>query len=190
MDDQTIREIVAEIQPLLAGRAPGKIFQVGPLLLAIDFRLRDQRYLFISAEPGLPRLHLIKRRVRDLEKQSTPSNQFALALRKELSQTTLGSVEKDVRDRIVLFRFAGKDELEQAKERTLIAQLTGRSANLFLLDERDHVTHQLRSSRVLGQRVGDGYQPPKVGEPPARGWGVSPTRGPQTGEPRLRDRGT
>src|SRR5712691_11481391 len=123
MDDESIKAIVAEITPLLAGRAPGKIFQLGPLSLAIDFRRREHGYLFISAEPGLPRLHLIKRRVRDLEKQSTPPNQFALALRKELSSTTLGLVEKDVGDRVVLFRFAGKDELEQPKERTLIAQL-------------------------------------------------------------------
>src|SRR5712692_2594008 len=87
MDDQTIKAIVAEIEPLLIGRAPGRLFQLGPLSLAIDFRLRDG-YLFLSAEPGLPRLYLIKRRVRDLEKQSIPLTQFALALRKEDRKST------------------------------------------------------------------------------------------------------
>src|SRR5712691_13208366 len=98
MDNASIKAIVAELEPLLIGRAPGKIFQLGPLSLAIDFRLREG-YLFISAEPGLPRLYLIKRRVRDLEKQSIPSNQFALALRKELAGATLRALEKDAADR-------------------------------------------------------------------------------------------
>src|SRR6202521_4005864 len=146
MDDESIKEIVAEIEPLLAGGAPGKIFQLGPLALAIDFRLRDG-YLFISAEPGLPRLYLIKRRVRDLEKQSIPLTQFALTLRKELAGATLRALEKDSADRVLRFRFAGKDELDRPLERTLIAQLTGRSANLFLLDSRETITHQLRPAR-------------------------------------------
>ncbi|HVS82410.1 MAG TPA: NFACT family protein [Pyrinomonadaceae bacterium] len=181
MDDESIKAIVAEIEPLLVGRAPGKLFQLGPLSLAIDFRLRDG-YLFISAEPGLPRLHLIKRRVRDLEKQSIPSTQFALALRKELAGATLRALKKDSADRVVRFRFACKDELE-AKERTLIAQLTGRSANLFLLDSRDTITHQLRLARA-GQQIGGEYRLPGGGQPRIRERGTSPTvREGSTGEP-------
>ena len=182
MDDQSIKAIVAEIEPLLTGRAPGKIFQLGPLSLAIDFRVRDG-YLFISAEPGLPRLYLIKRRVRDLEKQSIPLTQFALALRKELAGATLRELEKDSAERVVRFRFTGKDEFEQAKERTLIAQLTGRSANLFLLDSRDHLTHQLRPARGAGQQIGDEYRLSGKSETRVREPGISPTRGPQTGSP-------
>jgi predicted ribosome quality control (RQC) complex YloA/Tae2 family protein len=182
MDDESIKVIVAEIEPLVIGRAPGKIFQLGPLSLAIDFRLRDG-YLFLSAEPVGPRLYLIKRRVRDLEKQSIPLIQFALTLRKELSNTTLRALEKDSADRIVRFRFAGKDELEQPRERTLIAQLTGRSASLFLLDARDHITHQLRPVRGAGQQIGEEYRLPGGGETRVRDRGSSPTRGPQTGSP-------
>ena len=89
MDDESINEVVAEIEPLLVGRAPGKIFQVGPLSMAIDFRLRDHGYLFVSVEPAQPQLYLVKRRTRDLEKQSVPLSQFALALRKDLSNTTV-----------------------------------------------------------------------------------------------------
>jgi predicted ribosome quality control (RQC) complex YloA/Tae2 family protein len=163
MDDESIKAIVAEIEPLLVGRAPGKIFQLGPLSLAIDFRLRDG-YLFISAEPSGPRLYLIKRRVRDLEKQSIPSTQFALALRKELAGATLRALEKDATDRVVRFQFAGRDELDQPVERTLIAQLTGRSANLLLLDSRNHITHQLRLARGAGQQIGGEYRLPVGGE--------------------------
>src|SRR5260370_2947525 len=140
--------------------------------MAIDFGLREQGYLLLSVEPSLPRMYLIKRRVRDLEKQSAPLGQFALFLRKELSATTLQNLEKDSGDRIVRFRFVGTDELGHEKERTLVAQLTGRSANLFLLDEKEVITHQARSTRVRtacgsgrlisGQEIGELYRTPST----------------------------
>ena len=166
MDDQSINDVVAEIEPILIGQSPGKIFQLGPLSLAIDFRLRDQGHLFVSVEPALPRIHLIKRRVRDLEKQSAAPGQFALGLRKELADTALRSIEKDKNDRIVRFSFFGKNELGSNIDRLLIAQLTGRSANLFLLDPEGVIIHRARATRVPGQQIGEIYsQPSRGGEP-------------------------
>src|SRR5437588_10234214 len=101
MDVQPSNRIFAERQSLIVGRAPGKIFQLSPLSFVIDFRLRDHGDLFISVEPAHPRLYLVKRRVRDLEKQSIPLTQFGQSLRKEFSNTTLRSIEKDPNDRIV-----------------------------------------------------------------------------------------
>src|ERR1700694_2228912 len=106
MDDQSISAVTAEIEPLIVGRAPGKIFQVGPLSMAIDFGLRDHGYLFVSVEPAQPQLYLIKRRTRDLEKQSVPLSQFALALRKDLSNTTVRSVKKDAEVPVARLLFA------------------------------------------------------------------------------------
>lgn len=160
MDDQAIDQVVEEIKPLLVGRVPGKLFQLEPWSLAIDFRLRDHRYLFISVDPALPRIHLIKRRARDLEKLSIGLSPFALTLGKNLSRTTLSSVEKDPGDRIVRFRFTGKDELGRARECVLIAQLTGRAANLFLLDRDGLITHQARVARGVGQQVKERYRQP------------------------------
>ena len=172
MDDQSINAVVAEIRLLLLGRAPGKIFQLSPSSVAIDFGLREPRFLLLSVEPSLPRMYLIKRRVRDLEKQSSPLGQFALFLRKELSGTTLRALEKDFEDRIVRFRFVGTDELGREKERTLVAQLTGRSADLFLLDEKAVITHQARSMRrnvgatseqlISGREIGVTYHAPST----------------------------
>ncbi len=161
MDDQSINEVVAEIEPLLAGRAPGKIFQLGPFSLAIDFRLRDHGYLFVSVEPAQPQLYLVKRRTRDLEKQSVPLSQFALALRKDLSNTTVRSVKKDAEDRVVHFEFAAQDESGRAIEHTLVVQSTGRSANLFLLDRLGVIVHRARPTRNPGQQVGETYERPQ-----------------------------
>jgi len=160
MDDQSISAVTAEIGPLLAGRAPGKIFQLGPLSMAIDFRLRDHGYLFVSVEPAQPQLYLVKRRTRDLEKQSVPLSQFALALRKDLSNTTVRSVKKDAEDRVVRFAFAGQDELGRTIEHTLVVQLSGRSANLFLLDRLGVIVHRARPTRNPGQQVGETYERP------------------------------
>jgi predicted ribosome quality control (RQC) complex YloA/Tae2 family protein len=160
MDDQSISAVTAEIEPLLSGRSPGKIFQLGPLSLAIDFRLRDHPYLFVSVDPALPRIHLVKRRTRELEKQSMPLTQFALALRKDLSNTTVRSIKKDPGERVVRVGFAGRDELGALHQYTLVAQLTGRSANLFLLDHFGVILHRARATQVPGQQVGNRYEQP------------------------------
>ena len=163
MDDATIAAIVSEIAPLLIGRAPGKIFQLTHQSLAIDFGLREHGYLFITVEPAAPRLYLIKRRVRDLEKASVPTTQFALSLRKELARKTVTSVEKLPTDRVVTLKFDGSDDLGQQTHPTLIAQLTGRSANLFLLNDEGVITGRLKETKGVGQTVGEKYQPPKSG---------------------------
>src|ERR1041385_3331236 len=160
MDDRSIHEIVNEIAPLLIDRAPGKIFQFDTATLAIDFGLRQQGYLFISAEPSLPRIHLIQRRVRDLEKQSIPLNQFGLSLRKELANTRLISIAKDAGDRVVRLSFAGEDDFGETKQRTLIAQLTGRSANLFLLGTGQTIIQAARPTDIKGQGIGERYARP------------------------------
>ena len=158
MDDATVSAVVSEIAPLLAGRAPGKIFQFDPQSFAIDFGLRSEGWLFISVEPGSPRMYLIKRRVRDLNKQSTALNQFGLMLRKELSLTRVSAITKLPNDRIVRFQFSGADAIGQ---RTLIAQLTGRSANLFVLNESEVILTQARKGVGSGQIVGETYRPPR-----------------------------
>ncbi|HEV8140053.1 MAG TPA: NFACT RNA binding domain-containing protein [Pyrinomonadaceae bacterium] len=171
MDDATIAAVVAEIAPLIVGRAPGKIFQLSPYALAIDYGLRGDGYLFFSVEPALPRMYLIKRRVRDLEKQSLRLGNFGLSLRKELAGTNLSSIQKIVSDRVVWFKYSGRNEIGEPVDRSLVAQLTGRSANLLLVSEEHRIIAQLREGQGAGQKVGETYQ-----SPPTR----SPTNKPDT----------
>jgi predicted ribosome quality control (RQC) complex YloA/Tae2 family protein len=169
VNDQTIKAIVEEIAPLLVGRVMGKVFQLSRVALAIDFRPGPGSYLFISVEPAQPRIHLIERRVRDLEKQSLAPSLFALILRKHLGGARLSSLSKDETDRIVRLSFDASDEIDDAVERTLVVQLTGKAANLLLLDERGYVIDALRPPRGAGQEVGSLYQPP-----PKRAQDISP----------------
>ncbi|HEY0404423.1 MAG TPA: NFACT family protein [Pyrinomonadaceae bacterium] len=160
MHEQIIAAIVEEIAPLLVGRAVGKIFQLSRSALAIDFRPHAGRYLFISIDPSDPRLYLIERRVRDLEKQSVPLSQFGMTLRKHLGGARLDAISKDESERIVRLSFTAQDDIGNSRPRLLIAQLTGRASNLLLLDERDYVLDAFRAPRGEGQEIGDKYQRP------------------------------
>ncbi len=160
VDEQNLSRIVSEIKPLLEGRRLGKVFQLSRLTLAIDFRTSDGRYLFLSIEAAAPRLYLIARRTRDLEKQSQASSPFIYVMRKHLGGGTLLSLTKDDGERIVRFHVSVSDEMGDTQHRRLIAQLTGRSANLLLLDEAGYIIDTLKPSRGEGQEIGDRYQPP------------------------------
>lgn len=167
MNQQTIEEIVTEISAQLSGRFLGRIFQLSPLSLAIDFGLRDAGYLFVSVDPAEPRIYLIQRSSRQMEKQSIPPLQFAQGLRSSLGGGQLLSVTKDESERTVRLSFSVQDELNGSKAAMLVAQLTGRSANLFLIDREGRITHALRSPKGPGQQVGEEYQPPGSQDPPA-----------------------
>lgn len=164
MHQETIKEIVNELHAALIGRFAGRIFQLSPFSFALDFGLRDGRFLFVNASPTLPRLYLISRRARDLEKQAMLPLPFGQALRSNLAGGELVSIDKDSRERIVRFDFQIENEIGERHNRTLAAQLTGRSANLFLLDAQGVVTHSLRALKGGGQQTGERYLAPTARE--------------------------
>src|SRR5207245_5593708 len=107
---QTIKEIVGELSAALVGRSAGKILQLSPLSFAVDFGLRESRFLFLAADPVLPRIYLITRRTRELEKQSRQLSAFGQALRAALAGGKLLSVKKDESERILRLGFTVPDE--------------------------------------------------------------------------------
>jgi predicted ribosome quality control (RQC) complex YloA/Tae2 family protein len=164
MNDQLIDAIVAELAPALEGRMMGKVWQLSRVALVFDFRLSDGRYLFVSVDPAAPRLYTVARTVRELEKLSIAPSSFVLTMRKQLGGARLLGVRKDEGERVVRFSFASYDAVGDTHDWTLIAQLTGRAANLLLLDAAGRVIDALRTPRGEGQEIADLYQPP-----PARG---------------------
>jgi predicted ribosome quality control (RQC) complex YloA/Tae2 family protein len=160
MNDRLIEEIVAELKPLLAGRLWGKVFQLSAMSIAVDFRTGDGRYLFISVEPSQPRLYMIRRTVRELEKTSNAPMPFSLVLRKSLGGAQLTSLTKDEGERVVRFNFAVRDATGEEHTAPLVAQLTGRTSNLFLLDEHGRIKDSLRPARGAGQETGEVYSAP------------------------------
>jgi predicted ribosome quality control (RQC) complex YloA/Tae2 family protein len=160
VNQQTLGAIVRELGELLPGRFFGKIFQLSPYSLAIDFGVREQGFLFISVEPALPGLYLINRRTRELEKASAPLSPFAQAMRATFSGGSVSAIALDEYDRVVRFSFDVQNELGDSQRPILVAQLTGRSANLFILDGDGKIVRAWRSPQGEGQQAGDLYCPP------------------------------
>lgn len=160
MNLATIEQIIPELREALIGRRFGKVFVLSRNSLAIDFRLTDSRYLFVSVEPADPRTYLIRRRLRDLEKASTNPTAFAMQLKKRLSAADLTAIDQIQDERALRFEFRGTNELGDEFRGFLIAQLTGKSANLFLLDSVGRIIDSLRNTLGEGQQIGDVYTPP------------------------------
>ena len=160
MHQETLKEIVSELNELLPGRFLGRVFQLSPASIAIDFHLRQDGLLFISVEPAAPRLHLMKRGAHALERETLSPSPFVQALRAALSDAAVASVTKDEVERIVRFHFSAPSEDVNRPLTTMVAQLTGRSANLFLLDGEQKIVHALRRPRGEGQQVSEKYKPP------------------------------
>ena len=152
MNADQIHAVTHELRATLTGRFFGKIFQLTPLSFAFDFGLRGE-FLYVSVEPASPRLYLIRRRTRDLEKQSQPLGPFGQSMRATLSGAHVTEISKDPLDRIVWFTFYSDGIF-----RRLVVQLTGRTADLFLLDELNRIAAVLREQGKT--RLGEVYEPP------------------------------
>jgi predicted ribosome quality control (RQC) complex YloA/Tae2 family protein len=162
MHPETIKEVVDEIRVALLGRSLGSILQLDALSLVIDFRSKDKDFLFLSVDPPYPRIYLISRPQRQLQRQASALSAFAQTVRSNLAGGKLLEVNKDEQERIVRLSFRREDETGSTTERVLVAQLTGRSANLLLLDEHGTILHRLRSLRGEGQQIGTRYAPPPM----------------------------
>jgi predicted ribosome quality control (RQC) complex YloA/Tae2 family protein len=162
MKEEILQAVVDELTTILPGRSLGKIFQVSKLALALDFRTLGGRYLLIDLDPSDPRLYLISRKLKELEKQSLQLQSFSFSLKKQVGGAVLSSITRDHSERIVRFNFETRDSVGNVIPRTVVAQLTGKSANLLILDERGYILDTLRAPRGEGQQIGDRYLPPPV----------------------------
>ncbi len=160
MNEPTLQKITAELSDQIIGQKFGKIFALAKLQIAIDFRTSDGDYLLISVEPNSPRIYLIRRKLKELEKQSKLQLSFASFLRKRLAHSVLQAIEKIENERILKLFLVAQDEFGQTQNYTLLVQLTGRSSNLFLLDQKDYILDSLRDTFGNGQEIASKYSPP------------------------------
>ncbi len=168
MNSRTLEIIKTEFAAELASRRFGKVFQLSRNEIAIDFRLADPRYLYVNFTPGDPRAYLISRRLKDLEKASGNPSPFALTLRKRVSGGEVTGVERLAADRVLKFSLKVESDLG-LEQYGLIVQLTGRSSNVFLADDKSIILDRSRETAGEGQQIGERYSTPERG--PARNTG-------------------
>lgn len=120
-----IASVVEELQPLVGSRVEG-VRAAGDRAVARELfgRLGPAR-LLLSAATDLTRIHAAEARP---PKPAAPPA-FQQLLRKELDGATLSAVESPAGERTVALRFDGP-----AGPVALLAELTGRHGNLFLVD--------------------------------------------------------
>ena len=165
MNDKTLEAVTNELKEVLPGRKFGKIFPLSHRSFAVDLRLPDSQYLFVAAQPASPRVYLIRRRLKDLERSAVNFQQFHLHLKKRLSGAEVTAVEKLSAERVLVIRFIGTDNTGETVTSSLVSQLTGRSSNIFLLDDRGYIVSSLVEKDSEGQRIGEDYSIPVRPEP-------------------------
>lgn len=148
---EEIRHVLAEIAPALESGWVQKVYQ--PYAEAISLEVRSQGRtltLHLSADPETARLHVLSR------KYSNPPTPppFCQLLRARLEGARIEHLRQVGGDRIVRM-----DLTREGRPAALVAELTGRTANILLLDHDDAVRGQLRKGRL---KAGESYVGPKA----------------------------
>lgn len=146
---QELASVVEEIAPALAGGWIQKVYQPGPRTITLEIRAPGQTLLLLcSADPETARIHLVGRR------QSNPASPppFCQFLRAHIQGAHIDGLEQVPGDRIVRLRLTTREGAC-----SLLAELTGRTADLYLLDAEDKILVTLGTSR---KQAGQPYQAP------------------------------
>ncbi|MDP6407861.1 MAG: NFACT family protein [Planctomycetota bacterium] len=140
LNARQIGELVAELAPLLSGAELRDVHPLPPRDLLLVFAECDDPArvlrLRLAADPDASRLHLQHGRVR--RSAGGPLCPFFRRLIDELPGRSLRRLQQVRGDRLVLLEFSGGGE-----RRALLAELTGRHANLLLLGPRDELVDLL-----------------------------------------------
>jgi predicted ribosome quality control (RQC) complex YloA/Tae2 family protein len=95
-----------------------------------------------------------------VERLSGPPTAFANALRKLLSGSRVVAVDHLAGERVLEFKFEGQSEIGEHFARSMVVQMTGRSANLFITNDAGTILDRLRDTHGDGQEIGTQYMPP------------------------------
>lgn len=161
LDGLSVHALRTELSQRLINARVMKIFQPWPDTVILHLRAGDRNErLLLSSFAEFPTAHLTKLQ----PENPLQAPVFAMVLRKHLEPARLLRIEQIGLDRIIHFVFEAFDEDGQRTERTLVAELTGRAANLILLDtENERVIDALRRGESGGRSFipGANYTPPR-----------------------------
>ena len=133
--------VMDEIQSCCVDARVDKIHQPSRDTVIVQLKCREGRQkLLFALNPTAPRLHLTT---------SNPENpaeppMFCMLLRKHLLGARLVRMEQIPMERCAMFTFDCIDELGDHVEKTLVAELMGRTCNLYLLSPDGRIIDCLR----------------------------------------------
>ncbi|MCI6296831.1 MAG: NFACT family protein [Clostridiales bacterium] len=133
--------VLGEVRERCDGAKVEKIYQ--PSRDTLIFQLRGQKSrekLLIAANPTAPRLHLTA---------ASPENppeppMFCMFLRKHLLGARLSEISQTPMERCAVFSFDCTDEMGYPIQKKLVAELMGRTCNVYLLGPEGRILDCLR----------------------------------------------
>ena len=140
-DAYFLTAVLEEVRYRCLGSRVDKIHQPSRDTLILHLRCREGREkLLFAANPTAPRLHLTA---------ATPENppeppMFCMLLRKHLLGGKLVDISQAPMERAAVFTFACTDEMGFPTEKRLIAELMGRTCNLYLVSQEGRIIDCLR----------------------------------------------
>ncbi len=133
--------VLEEVRAKCIGARIDKIHQPSRDTLILQLKSRESREkLIFVANPTAPRLHLTS---------ASPENpaeppMFCMLLRKHLLGAKLNSVTQPPMERAATFTFDCTDEMGYPVQKRLVAELMGRTCNLYLLSPEGRIIDCLR----------------------------------------------
>ena len=132
--------VLEEIRALQDSRVE-KIHQPSRDTVILSLKHRDGRAkLLFAANPAAPRLHIT---AASYENPAEPP-MFCMLLRKHLSGARLTDIAQLPMERTAIFTFDCFDEMGDPVQKKLVAELMGRTCNLYLLSPEDRIIDCLR----------------------------------------------
>ena len=133
--------VMGEIRSLTADARVDKIYQPARDTVILQLKCREGRQkLLFALNPTAPRLHLT---TANPENPAEPP-MFCMLLRKHLLGARLVHMEQIPMERCAMFTFDCIDEMGDHVQKTLVAELMGRTCNLYLLAPDGRIIDCLR----------------------------------------------
>ena len=140
-----VTAVLTEISHLLRGGWIQKIQQPRSRTIILDIRIPGQTHrLLISCEPDSSRLHLTTRS--HLNPPTPPP--FCQFLRAHFQGARLDEIHQIPNDRVTELQVTGREG-----SRTIVCELTGKKANILILDAERHILRDLANQHELVGRI-------------------------------------
>ena len=140
-DATFLSAVLGEVEERALGGRVDKIHQPSRDALILHIRGKETREkLLFAPNPTAPRLHLT---AASPENPAEPP-MFCMLLRKHLLGARLASIHQLPMERAAFFTFDCTDEMGYPVQKTLAAELMGRTCNLYLLDADGRIIDCLR----------------------------------------------
>lgn len=146
MDNTFLQAVVDSVRPILTGSSVARVWQPSQTTLVIDARISDGRVMFISVRPDAPAFFLADRSIVEADPNANADLAFGALLRKHIRGARVEAIRKPVGDRIVTVEFRGFAASGDVARHELVIALTGRSANVSLVDGDGRTVGSLRES--------------------------------------------